>query len=54
MELIELLYGFLILWRMRVGDLFEVGLEEILEEKIIPVSFIFREVVKDSKRIVKF
>ena len=28
-ELIELFYGFLILFRTRNGDFFEVGLEEI-------------------------
>ena len=38
--MIELFYGFLILFRMRDRDFFEVGLEEILKKKIIPVSFI--------------
>ena len=37
--MIELFYGFLISFRMRDGDFFEVGLEEILKKKIIPVSF---------------
>ena len=39
MELIELFYGFLILLTIRDGNFFEVGLEEILKKKIIPVSF---------------
>ena len=45
--MIELFYGFLILFRMRDGDFFEVGLEGI------PVSFIFRAVVKGCKVLVE-
>lgn len=44
MELIELFYGFLILFRTRDEDFFEVGLE---------VSFIFRAVVKGCKVLVE-
>ena len=43
--MIELFYGFLILLRMRDGDFFEVGLEEI--------SVVFRAVVKGCKVLVE-